>query len=253
MTLPDAGAESPGWVRLPWDSNHFGFSIGRLLPRSLAETDLAAKVAVANQAGIRCLYWLADQTPNNIAAAQLTGFKLAGLRMVLERPLPAGTRPKPNRPDVRTAVDADMEALRTLAASSHRNTRFYSDSHFPRERADAMYAAWISRSDEDPNQRLLVTGPIGAPVGYLACELDESNASGGIGLIAVDERLQGKGLGGALLDEALRWLTDQGANRVSVVTQAKSSAAVGLYRTKGFAPQDVAMWFHIWFGVEKIT
>ena len=246
MTLPKH-EHADVWVHLAWDSRHFGFPIGRLLPRSLGVTELASSVESVNEAGIRCLYWLADRTPKNTNAANLTGFKLVSSRTVLERPLPAGIRSDSNGAEVRVGLDADLETLRSLAASSHQNTRFYTDSSFPRDLADAMYGAWIDRGHRDPFQRLLVTGPVGGPVGYIICEVDEAHTQGSIGLVAVAKQNQGVGLGTVLLANALTWLSNQGARTVSVVTQAENAAALRLYRTSDFTVKDVAVWFHRWF------
>jgi dTDP-4-amino-4,6-dideoxy-D-galactose acyltransferase len=143
-----------------------------------------------------------------------------------------------------------VEALRHLAAASHRDTRFHFDAHFPRPLCDALYAHWIQASCEGYADAVLVAGPEGAPVGYVTCHLDRASGGvpeGRIGLIGVAESARGQGLGPQLVRQALTWFADHGAASVSVVTQGRNVAAQRLYQRCGFLTRDVHLFYHKWY------
>ena len=151
-----------------------------------------------------------------------------------------------------------------MASTSHRDTRFYSDAHFPRPLCDALYARWIQASCEGFADAVLVIGPAGAPLGYVTCHLDtpppgrpapaeardahdHPPRGGRIGLIAVGEDARGRGLGPLLVRAAVDWLGGHGAAAVSVVTQGRNVAAQRLYQRCGFLTRDLHLYYHKWF------
>ena len=245
MTLPDAGLDSPGWVRLPWDSDHFGFSIGRLLSPLVSEVDLIRGVQSADEAGIRCLYWLSDPDEAQIALGQRAGFEKVDIRVELAAEIGSQPLRLDAAPGTREAVDSDLDPLKALASRSHRNTRFYTDRSFPSDRADALYAAWIERSYNDATQTVYVSGPPGEPVGYIAFGVTEEG-HGEIGLIAVAESQRGAGIGSALVSAAGRRLAERGIQQLDVVTQGDNHAAQTLYNGLGFTERNRFIWLHRW-------
>lgn len=245
MTLPDAGVDSPGWVRLPWDSNHFGISIGRLLSPAVSELELTRALRSADAAGICCLYWLSDPGEAQVALGQKAGFKKVDVRLELALDLATKPLPLESAPEIREAGESDLEPMKALASRSHRNTRFYTDRSFPPNRADALYAAWIERSFNDPTQTVCVSGPPGEPDGYIAFGVS-GERHGVIGLIAVAESQRGRGLGSALVRATISRLAEQGIQQIAVVTQGANSAARSLYNGLGFTERNRFIWLHRW-------
>jgi dTDP-4-amino-4,6-dideoxy-D-galactose acyltransferase len=247
MKLPDPVDGADGWVRLPWDTNHFGFPIGRLITESPSEDALLRALRSAELAGLRCLYWLSDTTTSRREVAERNGFRLVDTRLEFEIRLPTHTSPTQKAQNIRVAEESDLDPLKVLAAKGHRNTRFYADGQFPIDRADAMYAAWIEGSFRDPTQSVYISGPPGEPSGYIA--FGSSEGKGVIGLVGVEESEKGKGLGSALVTEAVCRFAEQGVEQVDVVTQGDNRAAVRLYTRLGFSERKRAAWFHRWFGI----
>lgn len=242
MTSPD---DREAWIRLPWDSYHFGISIGRLLPSSLSAADLEKALRTADSATIRCLYWLSEEDESQLELAQQEGFKKVDVRVQLGLDLDSRSHPADEVINIRTAAESDLGPLRALASRSHRNTRFYTDGAFPAHRADALYAAWIERSFHDPSQQVFVCGLLGEPTGYIASRVSGTDV-GVIGLIAVEESSRGKGLGAALVRRAIRWFSDREVNRAEVTTQGNNQAAQRLYEGLGFETTTTSVWLHRW-------
>src|SRR5262249_51384866 len=136
---------------------------------------------------IDCLYYLADGTlPTAASAAESGGFHLVDVRVTLTRgaggrggaapsdhrgakaapPLPRAPREvptsKPGEPTIRQARAADLDRLRAIASTSHRDSRFYRDGRFPEARCDALYEAWIAKSCASETGVVLVADVGGA-------------------------------------------------------------------------------------------
>lgn len=82
--------------------------------------------------------------------------------------------------------------------------------------------------------RTVVAKHEGAVVGYAMCRVDRGH--GVIGRLAVVPSERGRGVGAALLSDALRYLGRQGVHRTVLYTQAANEAAQRLYSRFGFEP-----------------
>jgi len=227
---------------LPWDSEFFGCRVGRVHGGRLDRDRLAAIVAWCRAEAIDCLYFLADSgDPATAVLAEEAGFRLVDLRVTLEG-VSARLDPPEVVSSIRPARVDDVPELRRIAAVSHHDSRFYADPHFDRGRCDELYATWIEKSCRQ--DMVLVAEHEGRPAGYISCVL--SGSIGEIGLLAVGAAAQGRGLGGALVGAGLRWLVDQGAARVRVVTQGRNTRAQRLYQAHGLLTHSIGIWFHHW-------
>ena len=195
LNLPDlarmrAGTEAGAPCEiLPWDSEHFGLSIARIVDGGLDEQQAADADRWCAQNGVDCLYLLvaADDAETERVASR-HGFRPVDVRLGLRHDLDGlGELPwhSPGPLTVRRANEADLEVLRPLARTSHRSTRFYFDGGFPVDRCDELYARWIERALAEPERELLVAEVDGAPVGYQAVRLPGANPARA-DLIALD-------------------------------------------------------------------
>ena len=64
---------------------------------------------------------------------------------------------------IRGAGESDLVPLKALAATSHRNTRFYRDRSFPTDRADAAVRSLDRKELSGPETGGLRVGPAGRP------------------------------------------------------------------------------------------
>jgi TDP-D-fucosamine acetyltransferase len=181
-----------------------------------------------------------------IRAVEDAGFRLVDQRITLARSLESALEAVPS---IRKATAEDVPALQGLAAISHIDTRFFADPRFARERCAELYRRWIAKSCVEGYADVVLTeGAAGDPAGYIACHLDAaSSRTGRIGLIAVGEKHQGRGVGRRLIAGALHWFAEAGVVEVDVATQAKNIRAQRLYQGSGFKSQSIALWYHKWF------
>lgn len=248
--MPDIVVE-----KLPWDSEHFGFAVGRLVARRLDLQGARRAIELATEARLRCLYFLADaQDPTTAHAATQHDFRLVDLRIELERrsqPPPAASSADRS---IRPWREDDVASLRGLARRSHGDSRFYFDPGFSTEDCDRLYDRWIGAACRGRADEVLVAELDGDPVGYLAGQVMEAGKVGGgsvgdIDLIAVDQNARGRGLGSGLVAAWLDWLASRGIKECRVVTQARNLVALRFYQQQDFLPRSCAAWYHRWFDV----
>jgi len=237
------------WKILDWDSEFFGFRIARAFAAP-SDAALARTVEECARQQVRCLYFLAeaDDIPT-LRRLEHQGFGLIDLRLNMIQPSP-GAGPAREFPGIRSACAADLPALQRIARISHHNTRFYADPTFPRDRCDALYDAWITKSCDInagfADAVFVAEGADGAAGGYITCTMIQPDR-GQVGLLAVAPEMRGAGAGGRLIQQALSWAHSRGALSVVTVTQGGNSAAVRAYERGGFVAERMYLWYHRWF------
>jgi dTDP-4-amino-4,6-dideoxy-D-galactose acyltransferase len=232
---------------LDWDSEFFGRRIARVVVPCLTEKSIADIDSWCSTHGIECLYFLVDSTDQRTGrVAQENGFRFVDVRVTLDRSTKvSGPGDSAAGTTIRNAVEADIDALKAIARRSHRDTRFYYDGNFPVRRCDELYETWIEKSCRGWAKNVLVATNHGEIEGYISCHVPGAG-SGQVGLVGVSEKAQGRGVGTALLVNAIRWFSEEGVGAVRVVTQGRNVRAQRLYQKCGFTTWLVELWFHRW-------
>jgi ribosomal protein S18 acetylase RimI-like enzyme len=242
-----AGAQP--WSVLPWDSEFFGMRVARI-DGTVDAAQLAAGDGWCRRREVKVAYLqLPIDRSSTIRAAEQLGFSFVDVRVVLAG---VARRRAPGligetRYNLRDQQHSDIPSLENIAASAYRDSRFYADGGFARERCDALYAAWIRRSCDEPESSVLVVERNGVIAGYVAYQCDDSAQRAKIDLIAVGQGHQGVGIGAALVGAALDACSAAGAGEVEVATQARNIAAQRLYQRAGMQTRSVSVWLHKWF------
>jgi len=194
---------------------------------------------------IECVYLLGDSNdPQTSRLVEANGFLLADVRITLER---AVDQPRAERTSalVRLACEEDLEALRGIARTVHRDSRFYFDSHFDSAKCDQFYETWIAKSVRGYARVVFVAEAEGKAVAYLTGNLRGDQAQ--IGLLGVAEGYRGASLGSTLVQRFLGWAAQEVAKRAVVVTQGRNLGAQRLYQRSGFVTASCQLWYHRWF------
>lgn len=235
---------------LPWDSEFFGIRTARLDTAELTEDLVQQALDWCYAHNIDVLHFLASVADADTARlAERNDFQLVDVRVTLERDIKNGAVPELSDTCavVRPCRSSDVPRLRCLAAGSHRDSRFYSDRHYPRLLCDELYATWIEKSCWGVLAHTVLVAELeGEAAGYVSCRR-HSAGEGEIGLFAVAAQSQRAGLGRSLIEAALGWFQEQDINRVTVVTQGRNTKAQRLYQRCGFVTENIQLWYHRWF------
>jgi dTDP-4-amino-4,6-dideoxy-D-galactose acyltransferase len=243
-------AEAAPCELLSWDSEFWGFPIGRVHGETLTPERLADVEEWARAEAIHCLYFLArTDDPATVRLAENAGFRLVDIRVTLTRRRGAPI-PRPRRREspisVRELRSEDGPTLIRIARESYRMSRFYSDGRFPQERCADLYQIWTEKSIDGSADVVLVAEADGAPVGYITCDINDGRI-GWISLIAVEPGPRAQGAALELSDAAIAWFERNGARRVEGATQGRNLAAIRILERYGFLFKKLELWFHKWY------
>lgn len=231
--------------RLDWDSEFFGFGVGRLVGPFESSSTLAAALQAAVERDLRLVYGVCgheDATSYRIALA-------AGGRFVdAKRTYALGlANVQPTRIDIEDAGDdaCSRRQLRSLAWQAAEFSRFRIDPALPAGSWRRMYSAWVRNSlSGQLSDAVLVERADGRIIGMIT--VSHSGKRGQIGLFAVDHRWRGRGIGHRLLDAALQRCRAEGCDELVVVTQGGNIAACRSYERAGYCVIEEQDIFHFW-------
>ncbi len=255
-----------GLRRMDWDSELFGFGVGRLEPLisppgadpCLVEPGLeliGACLAHAQGAGLMHLSSRVDARDTAAQRClQQSGFLLVDTIVVYELAV-AAVAPAPGEPDVRPARGEDAVPLREIAEGCFGNrafnlNRFNCDPAFPPGKVRELYGCWLtnSLSGQQADHVLVYQGQEG-PAGFLTCKLDRASTPGGgrgqVVLNAVRADLHGRGIYGRLTRAALEWFRAQGAETVEIATQLTNPAVHRVWQRLGARMANFYHTFHV--------
>jgi dTDP-4-amino-4,6-dideoxy-D-galactose acyltransferase len=234
---------------LAWDSAFFGLAVARVKVAALDDVRAAEIDTWCARQRIACLYFLAGADDADTArCAARHGYDLVEVRMEYEWQKPVGEGAGAMPADIRPALPADVPALEAIARASFTDSRYYVDGRFPRAKCDELYACWVRESCRPGGlaDTTLVVERDGVPAAFITCKC-EPEQIGRIGLVGVDARFRGQGLGRQIVRAAQAWFSAQGLPRARVVTQGRNIASQRLYQRCGFLTHAVGLYYHKWF------
>ena len=137
------------------------------------------------------------------------------------------------------------DALISLTLVSGKYSRFKLDDRFPDGSYERLYTRWIEQSvNKAMATNVFCYMADDAPRGLVT--LDFHDGQGVIGLVAVDEDYQHRGIGKALIKHAISYVHELQGERLSVATQMDNEPACRLYSGCGFSLESVTKIWHWW-------
>jgi ribosomal protein S18 acetylase RimI-like enzyme len=245
------------WRPLPWDSEVLqcpSGAVGGLWAEGVdhleqldrLEEVLFACVRDAEENDIRFLSLrLPEEAVAAIHAAEGIGFRLIESFLTFRC---STENPPPPDPRVRLARPEEAEAVADLAFRAFLYNRFLSDPLVPEEHARYSRREWVRNAFKGRAEAIYVVENEAHIVGFLLLKprtLANGEKAGVIDLIAVAPEHSGRGLGSALVGQALRYYHGK-AQFVEVSTQAKNIPSVALYTRNGFRlySSEVSLHWH---------
>ena len=133
-----------------------------------------------------------------------------------------------------------------LAKQSSIHSRFRVDPFLPDEKCDEMYKMWVEQSQHGRmGEDILMYSSVDDDVMGIVT-VGEKNGRGDIGLVAVDEKSRGQGVGEKLVRYALKYFYNNEYKYVQVVTQGNNTGARKLYEKCGFKVDTIEEFYHFW-------
>lgn len=224
--------------RLAWDSEFFGFPVGRLAVTSdrLQPCGLRSKI---DASGCRLIYVFLPvgecHDLRRVVAdlgGQLRDVKVTYRKKVGRMALSV---------DGRCEATVVTDELEMLAYASGWCSRFATDDRLS-PFFHSMYSIWLKRDFE--RGKVFVRQESGRIEGMVTTSIFGS--VGKIGLLAVDSSCCGRGIGLQLMRDADSWFAEAGVTECEVVTQHANVAACGLYEKVGYSTFSQYEVWHLW-------
>lgn len=237
-------------VASPFDSEHYGLAIGRLVREAGDGPDeLAAAIAAARSTQHTVVFLrLAGDDPLRDALDRAGYAAIDTLVTSTLAARPAIPRSPETRPEIvierRDRLDDpfDIAAVAALTGEAIRTSHLHADPRLPAERTRALYAAWATNDVTGRAQQTIVARAGRSLIGYLTVVAGAETVM--IDLVAVAAAWRGRGAGAALIAGFVDWLGDR-AVVATVGTQADNSA-LRLYARCGFVPTATHVTYHLW-------
>lgn len=191
--------------------------------------------ACADDRSVSIPAWCARHGLESNTASVLLRRNPGPIAVVDDRIRPLVGAPPDSESPSESESDSDEEAARRAVRALH-------DIAFPGTHTTpaALVASTHPRS---------VIEVDGAVVGYVAFEM-QSDGSGYIDYLAVDEAQQGQGFGGALVDYACKQMFEAGAAYAHLTVREDNAAARALYARLGFIEERLARPFRRGFSLD---
>lgn len=134
--------------------------------------------------------------------------------------------------------------LLELAILSGHKSRFKVDNGL-NSKFRMLYKTWIVNSlNRTIADNLFIHKTNNQIDGFIT--LSKNEDIGRIGLIAVDEKMHGKGIGNLLLKKADEWYIDNNLKSAEVVTQLENKNACSFYEKNNYKISDIQYIYHLW-------
>jgi dTDP-4-amino-4,6-dideoxy-D-galactose acyltransferase len=226
--------------RLEWDSDFFGLRIGRAEINSAEEARTLSDQSASVKESFDLVYVVA---PHNI------GFLASNAKMVDAKVVYALSDSfcSEENQDVMLwdRTKGVTDDLLYLALVSGKYSRFKLDDGFPQGSFERLYSCWIEQSVNHTLATDVFCYMIdGIPRGLVT--LDNNNGIGNIGLVAIHEDFQHRGIGTAMMLHVIHYATMKQCVKLSVATQLVNEPACRLYEKSGFAVESITDVWHWW-------
>lgn len=240
-----------GIKRLDWDSDFFGFGVGRLSQSIASRSSLAQLLNKAAEEKIRLLYGQCnfDDDKNHAIAINLGGRYVDAKRIYSISLLDSGWK-SDNTPVVYAKNSiCSLRQLRPLAWQSAQFSRYRLDPDMPFGSWRRLYSAYIKNSlNGQIADAVLIEYEPGDTeeriIGMISVSYADQIAK--IGLLSVDERWRGKGVARRMLRATESLCRSLGCIQINVTTQGANLPACLTYESAGYSIVDEQHIFHFW-------
>lgn len=226
--------------KLSWDSDFFGYPVGRLQIADLEELDNDHFIKMAQPFQLVYVFSSVPLAVNFL--------KHVDTKTTLSQSLSNTFKTRQDDPHLCSFMEEihPYEDLERLALESGIYSRFKVDTNFALNEYERLYTKWIENSVK--NKKAFNTGIYFKDkklLGFTTVE-EKTTALADIGLVAVDPVARGKGIGTLLIEDAKKKAYERSFKKIQVVTQAANVSAIALYERCNFNIEEQKYIYHYW-------
>lgn len=224
-------------TKLNWDTDFFGYPVGKLIIEETEKFDLEELKSLSKE--FKLLYVFSKSelqlSSNNVF--------LADRKVIFKRI--AGNIIEEDYKYIVSYREGITNQLLNLTFQSGVYSRFNTDKNFINKEFEKLYTRWIECSvDRTQAKDVFVYKIMNEILGFITLVIKNNIAE--IGLVAVDNKARGKGVGSNLVKYAINAASKLGCPEIHVTTQLDNEPAVALYKNNGFIISDLTYIYHYW-------
>ncbi len=232
---------------LDWDSKFFGYKVGRIDAKRISAGRLEQLFNGARKARFKLIYLFVNPQNKrlNESVRELGGI-LVDEKVTFYRTIPQSFRNlKRDRNITSCFGKKPSPKLFLLSKSAGAYSRFRLDPRLRKREFEIIYREWLKNSlNGRLAKEVLVYGKEGKEVGFITLGIKNKRAD--IGLIAVDKKFSGKGMGRSLVESVFKKALFLGFEDIQVITQKANVGAFKFYEKLGFVVESVTNIYHLW-------
>ena len=234
---------------LSWDSKFFGFKIGKINPKGLKAKELIRILKELKYKNYILSYL--SLNPQNISLndeALQNGGKLVDEKTTFSFKL-KNSDMRDYHSNIFLYKDKNIsKVLIDIAIQTAEYSRFKTDTLFEKGKYKQLYTEWIIKSVKKKLANDVLVYKINDRIkGLITVGTEnEHDKIGFIGLVGVDSKERGKGIGIELMNAAKFYFQSRGFKTINVVTQGKNLPACKLYLKSGFYKSKIENFYHFW-------
>ena len=227
---------------LDWDSTFFEVPIARAILQE-RDGDLSPLLPQLISKNIKLLYLTSAESIDPGGMLEDYRCSVSEERLIFVKELADGER---SQKEIMIAQPGEFDQeIEDLAVMSGRLSRFSRDPKIPAKKSQEMYRLWIRKQlHQDHAGEVLIVLENQNIAGMISVSEDHGECV--IGLIAVNARVRGRGIGSRLLHSVDQWCILKGINSVRVATQGINDAAIRLYERCGYVLSSRSFIYHLW-------
>ncbi len=225
---------------LNWDSDFFGYKIGRINISKKEIFIFSQFKKLSND--FKLIYVFSDKIIKN------KHLKLVDQKVTLSQELFDMNCPKLTDENIHS-FNKDIHCyrqLKELVLTSGVYSRFNVDGGFNNNEYEKLYHEWIKNLIEDKKTiDIIIYVENDEILGFTTIKGIDDNLAD-IGLVAVSQKARGKGVGTKLINNSKRIAFANGFDFIQVVTQKNNLPAIKLYEKCNFKSQKLIYIYHFW-------
>jgi len=230
---------------LPWDTDFFGFPIGRVQLEGVDAASLERVEADARRAGIVCLYGALD--PVDAPATflvQARGWRLVEVATMFDLATDEPAIPRPDGAEFRLGNVDDIPSIEPLSSLMAPWSRYAVDPRFGLDAATRLQAAWLDRAARAVSgQHSLVVAEVEGEIVAFIGRVHEPRR-----VDAVGTSRRGSGAARYLIQTAREWAGDRPLLGGPIA--ARNIASLRYVSHCGYRPCQVEYLYHRWLDEE---
>ncbi len=226
--------------KLQWDSDFFGYPVGKVEFSNKGEFSYELFRKEAHK--FKLVYIFSNEMLEN------DKLNLVDLKVVLSQKLTPKMGFISIDENIKSynEVDYDYQQLKDLALASGVYSRFNNDENFEENEYTKLYERWIENlAIRGRAFDICIYCEYNKILGFTTIE-EKTPQLADIGLVAVDKLARGKGIGTKLIENAKHRAYLKGFKAIQVVTQSANIRAVELYKRCNFKIENQNYIYHYW-------